>query len=73
MESLPARLCELSAAGRNAVQPHWTSSNRRLLMAVGNEDFWVSEGSQRGFCSDAQDEVVFGRTGLRFRIAIRPS
>ncbi len=40
---------------------HWDRNFDLLMATVEGEDFPLSEGMQRGFCSGAQDAVLFGR------------
>jgi phenylpropionate dioxygenase-like ring-hydroxylating dioxygenase large terminal subunit len=40
---------------------HWDRNMDLLMATVEKEDFPLGEGIQRGFCSGAQDAILFGR------------
>ena len=45
----------------DSAKRHWDNNFNLLMATVESEDFPTCEGMQRGFLSDAQDSIVFGR------------
>ncbi len=45
----------------DSAKRHWDNNFNLLMATVENQDFPTCEGMQRGFLSDAQDSIVFGR------------
>jgi phenylpropionate dioxygenase-like ring-hydroxylating dioxygenase large terminal subunit len=45
----------------DSAKRHWDNNFNLLMATVEEQDFPACEGMQRGFLSDAQDSIVFGR------------
>src|SRR5260370_42469330 len=48
-------------AASDSAKRHWDNNFNLLMATVEFQDFPTCEGRQRGFLSDAQDSIVFGR------------